>query len=89
MENIPYLWEAFIIAVGTIFSIIGYYIKDAYTRMQDTNNKLEKIENELYEHKLKDAEQFVHRQELREMMTPIINKLDSIESFLRGRRNTD
>ena len=71
-------------------SIIGFYVKRAYTRMDE-------MQNELTKHRLEDVKEYVPRQELQafaegirrdlqSMVNPIHVKLQSIEESLRDKR---
>lgn len=76
---------AFYIISGFI-TIIGFYIKRAY-------DKMDALEKDLIEHKLEDAKLYATRNEInkvaddiKELIAPIAQKLSSIEEFLRDSR---
>jgi hypothetical protein len=79
--------------LALIISIVGFYVKRAYARMDE-------IQKELTEHRLVDVEKYVPRHEMQEfadkiridiqtIVNSIDRKLQSIEESLRSRRKED
>ena len=76
-----------------ITSIIGFYVRMAYTRMDE-------MQAELTKHRLEDVKEYVPRTEMQafadrirtdiqNIVNPLDRKLQSIEESLRGRRKED
>lgn len=81
------LSEIILFALATASSIIGFYIKELYTRLST-------VEKSLQDHRVEDAKTLVPRIELqafgqalrddiRGMISPLNNKVENIESYLR------
>jgi len=95
MENLN-LFEILVSVLGVLTSIVGYYVQRLYHRIDRLEDKVEKVEDGLQNHRVEDAKDFVVKSELLTLrndfhnsLIPLSQKLDSIEGFLRGRRNTD
>jgi hypothetical protein len=81
--------EIAIYVMGLFISITGFYIKRVY-------DKMDALEQDLINHKLEDAKIYATRNEIskvaddiKDLITPIAQKLASIEEFLRsGGKNT-
>lgn len=83
--------EIIIAVVGLIASGVVFYVKQLYKKISDIDTKLQK-------HLVEDAEKYVPRSELQEfanrirldvqaMVSPINDKLQSIEEYLRERKS--
>ena len=74
--------EIIIYVVGGFSTIIGYYTNRLL-------NKVDEIEQTVNTHMIDDAKNLVSKNDLRELLAPMYNKLDNIEHFLRNRRKDD
>lgn len=75
--------EIILFVIGTLFSIIGFFLREQHGR-------LTKVETGLQDHRVEDAKNLVSRGELqtlkddiRGMLSPIHVKIGEIEKFLR------
>lgn len=75
--------------LGTVVSIIGFYIRGLYSRV-------EALEKEMADHRVEDVKEYVrHRdlqilkEDIKEILAPLAAKMENIESHLRERRHTD
>lgn len=82
LESIS-LSEIVLFIVGTLFSVVGFFLRDLHSR-------LSRVEAGLQEHRVDTAQNLVNRSEIkilrddiRGMLAPINVKIDSIENFLR------
>ncbi len=86
LENIS--WEGLLLfLVGTLFSIIGFFLRDLHRRLCG-------VETGLQDHRVEDAKNLVPRTEMqtlmvelkediRGMLSPIHQKVNSMEQHLR------
>lgn len=80
--------EALLGIVSLSGSVMGFYVKRMY-------DKMDTLEENLQHHILEDAKNLVTRDEMlsmkddfRNMLSPISSKLDSIESYLRNSKTS-
>lgn len=85
LDNIS-LSEIILFTIGTLFSVIGFFLKDLHGR-------LDKVETGLQNHRVEDAQNLASRNEIqilrddiRGMLSPLHNKIDGLETFLRGKQ---
>lgn len=73
-------------AIGALFSVIAFFLRDLHSR-------LTACEKSLQDHRVEDAQNLVSRSEIqslrddiRGMLSPIHSKIDEIEKFLRDNK---
>jgi hypothetical protein len=87
------LGDIITVLVGLLTSIVGFYVKKLYSDMDN-------LKEELHNHKVEDAKEYITRNEMKDVsaslkedikdiLEPLSNKLQSIEEFLRKRRKED
>lgn len=81
------LTEILLFVGGSLFSIIGFFLREQHGR-------LNKVEEGLQNHRVEDAQNLVSRQEIsalrddiRGMISPIHSKIENIENFLRDNKH--
>lgn len=91
MDNLGMV-DIAIFVLGTISSILGYYIKKFNNTMHEIRTELTEIKEAQNKHELEDARNLVTKVELmefkediRDMLGPINTKLSNIESHLLNR----
>jgi hypothetical protein len=84
--SIPYI-EIILFLCSTILSGLLFYVKTMSTELKD-------VKQELHEHKIDDAKEYITHIEMRElkddirgMVGSINNKLQGIEAYLRDNKN--
>lgn len=74
--------------LGTMSSIIGFYIKGLYGRV-------EALEQDMTNHRVEDAKEFVRKtdlqilkEDIKEIIAPLNSKMENIETHLRNGSKT-
>ena len=74
--------EILIMVIGAFSSILAFYTKRLLS-------KVDEIEHTINDHMIDDAKNLVSKNDLRELLAPMYNKLETIENFLRHRRKDE
>lgn len=90
LDNIS-LSEIILFVIGTLFSVIGFFLRDLHARLAN-------VETGLQNHRVEDAKDLVPRVELlaltqtlrddiRGMISPLNTKVENIDNYLREKGN--
>lgn len=90
-----WFWNAIVTVVGIISSSCGFIIKRLFGRIDALERRVEEVEEDNANIKVKVAEDYPKKEDFREfklevhqvlthLLTPMNNKLDSIEEHLRN-----
>lgn len=91
------VWEIVSGVVSLLLSIVSFFVRRLYTKLDNSDAKIEALENALAEHRIEDVANYVKRDEMktlwdslktemRDLLAPMGSKLQSIEEFLRARK---
>ena len=85
-DGVPII-EVLLFVLGIVCSIVGYYVRDLYSRVKT-------METDFANHRVEDVKQYVSREEIqnlkddiKDFLAPMSTKLESIEEYLRSNKN--
>ncbi len=83
--------------VSLIITVVSFFVKRLYTKLDELTTKTDALESALAEHRIDDVASYVKRDEMKtlgdslkiemkDLLAPMGAKLQSIEEFLRARK---